>query len=88
MRPLSLEPAKQLEAGEVGYFTASIKDVHETQIGDTVTSVENPAAKPLPGYRKVSSMVYCGIYTDGRQQIPGSSRRAGKIAAQRRLADL
>ena len=64
MRPLSLEPAKQLEAGEVGYFTASIKDVHETQIGDTVTSVENPAAEPLPGYRKVRSMVYCGIYTE------------------------
>ena len=58
MRPLGLEPAKQLEAGEVGYFTASIKDVHETQIGDTVTSVENPAAEPLPGYRKVRSMVY------------------------------
>ena len=70
MRPLSLEPAKQLEAGEVGYFTASIKDVHETQIGDTVTSVENPAAEPLPGYRKVRSMVYCGIYTEDGSKYP------------------
>ena len=64
MRPLGLEPAKQLEAGQVGYFTASIKDVHETQIGDTVTGVEHPASEPLPGYRKVRSMVYCGIYTE------------------------
>ena len=64
MRPLGLEPAKQLEAGQVGYFTASIKDVHETQIGDTVTGAENPASEPLPGYRKVRSMVYCGIYTE------------------------
>ncbi len=70
MRPLGLEPAKQLEAGEVGYFTASIKDVHETQIGDTVTSVENPAAEPLPGYRKVRSMVYCGIYTEDGSKYP------------------
>ena len=52
MRPLGLEPAKQLEAGQVGYFTASIKDVHETQIGDTVTGVEHPASEPLPGYRR------------------------------------
>ena len=70
MRPLGLEPAKQLEAGEVGYFTASIKDMHETQIGDTVTSVENPAAEPLPGYRKVRSMVYCGIYTEDGSKYP------------------
>ena len=70
MRPLGLEPAKQLEAGEVGYFTASIKDVNETQIGDTVTGAENPAAEPLPGYRKVRSMVYCGIYTEDGSKYP------------------
>ncbi len=70
MRPLGLEPAKQLEAGQVGYFTASIKDVHETQIGDTVTSAENPASEPLPGYRKVRSMVYCGIYTEDGSKYP------------------
>ena len=70
MRPLGLEPAKQLEAGQVGYFTASIKDVHETQIGDTVTGAENRASEPLPGYRKVRSMVYCGIYTEDGSKYP------------------
>ena len=70
MRPLGLELAKQLEAGQVGYFTASIKDVHETQIGDTVTGAENPASEPLPGYRKVRSMVYCGIYTEDGSKYP------------------
>ena len=70
MRPLGLEPAKQLEAGQVGYFTASIKDVHETQIGDTVTGAENPASEPLPGYRTVRSMVYCGIYTEDGSKYP------------------
>ena len=70
MRPLGLEPAKQLEAGQVGYFTASIKDVHETQIGDTVTGAENPASEPLPGYRKVRSMVYCCIYTEDGSKYP------------------
>ena len=70
MRPLGLEPAKQLEAGQVGYFTASIKDVHETQIGDTVPGAENPASEPLPGYRKVRSMVYCGIYTEDGSKYP------------------
>ena len=70
MRPLGLEPAKQLEAGQVGYFTASIKDVHETQIGDTVTGAENPASEPLPGYRKVRSMVYCGIYIEDGSKYP------------------
>ena len=70
MRPLGLEPAKQLEAGQVGYFTASIKDVHETQIGDTVTGADAPASEPLPGYRKVRSMVYCGIYTEDGSKYP------------------
>ena len=70
MRPLGLEPAKQLEAGQGGYFTASIKDVHETQIGDTVTGAEHPASEPLPGYRKVRSMVYCGIYTEDGSKYP------------------
>ena len=70
MRPLGMEATKQLEAGQVGYFTASIKDVHETQIGDTVTGAENPAAEPLPGYRRVRSMVYCGIYTEDGSKYP------------------
>jgi len=70
LRPLGLEPAQSLEAGQVGYFTASIKDVHDTQIGDTVTGVENPAPDPLPGYRPVRSMVYCGIYTEDGSKYP------------------
>jgi len=70
MRPLGMEQTKELCAGQVGYFTASIKDVHETQIGDTVTSAENPATEALPGYRKVRSMVYCGIYTEDGSKYP------------------
>jgi len=70
MRPLGLESAGALRAGQVGWFIASIKDVHDTQIGDTVTGVENPAAEPLPGYRKVRSMVYCGIYTEDGSKYP------------------
>ncbi|MBQ9647907.1 MAG: translation elongation factor 4, partial [Oscillospiraceae bacterium] len=70
MRPLGLESTKELRAGQVGWFIASIKDVHDTQIGDTVTGVANPASEPLPGYRKVRSMVYCGIYTEDGSKYP------------------
>ena len=62
MNPLGLTPRDALGAGEVGYITASIKTVSDTQVGDTITSVENPAAQPLPGYRPVQPMVYSGIY--------------------------
>ena len=62
MRPLTLESADKLCAGEVGYFTASIKSLGDTQVGDTVTLAENPTDTPLPGYRKVQSMVYSGVY--------------------------
>ena len=62
MRPTCLEPADELRAGEVGYLTASIKSVSDTRVGDTVTTVENGATEPLPGYKKVNPMVYCGIY--------------------------
>ncbi len=55
-------PVKALSAGEVGYFTASIKEVREAQVGDTVTDAEHPTAEPLPGYKEVTSMVFCGIY--------------------------
>lgn len=55
-------PTDELKAGEVGYFTASIKNVRDTQIGDTVTDAQNPVAEALPGYKKVNSMVYCGIF--------------------------
>ncbi len=55
-------PSDKIEAGEVGYIAASIKNVRDTRVGDTVTTVENAAKEPLPGYRKVNPMVYCGIY--------------------------
>ncbi len=52
----------ELSAGMVGYVTASIKNVKDTRVGDTITDMENPCAEPLPGYKKVTSMVYCGLY--------------------------
>ena len=55
-------PCEELSAGMVGYLTASIKNVRDTQVGDTVTHVKNPAAEALPGYKKVTPMVYCGLY--------------------------
>ena len=68
--PTRLEPCDSLSAGEVGYFTASIKNVRDTRIGDTVTGAERPAAEPLPGYRPARSMVYCGIYTEDGSKYP------------------
>ena len=62
MSPNGLIPAEALGAGEVGYITASIKTVADTQVGDTITTVENPAAQPLPGYRQVQPMVFSGVY--------------------------
>ena len=68
--PLNLEPCQMLEAGEVGYFTASIKTVSNTRVGDTVTDAEHPAAEALPGYRPVQPMVFCGIYTQDGSKYP------------------
>ncbi len=62
MDPFGLRSTGELSAGEVGYFTASIKNVSDTRVGDTVTHVEAPADEPLPGFKKVQSMVYAGIY--------------------------
>ncbi len=62
MDPFGLRKTGALSAGEVGYFTASIKNVSDTRVGDTVTHVECPAEAPLPGFKKVQSMVYAGIY--------------------------
>ncbi len=55
-------PCDELTAGMVGYITASIKNVRDTRVGDTVTDADRPCAEPLPGYKKVNSMVYCGMY--------------------------
>ena len=68
--PTKLEPCQSLSAGEVGYLTASIKNVKDTQVGDTITTVDHPAAEPLPGYRPARSMVYCGIYTEDGSKYP------------------
>ena len=62
MGATALTPCGVLEAGEVGYFTASIKTLEDTRVGDTITSAANPTATALPGYRKVTPMVFCGIY--------------------------
>ncbi|MBQ7777946.1 MAG: translation elongation factor 4 [Oscillibacter sp.] len=68
--PLGMQPCDKLEAGEVGYFTASIKNVQDTRVGDTVTDAATPAAEALPGYRPVQAMVYCGIYTEDGSKYP------------------
>ena len=70
MGPTSLVPQKEILAGQVGYITASIKNVQDTRVGDTVTTAENPAPEPLPGYRKVNPMVFCGIYPADGARYP------------------
>ena len=70
LKPIGNEPCEVLHAGEVGYFTASIKNVKDTRVGDTITDAQNPAAAPLPGYRGVQSMVYCGVYTEDGSKYP------------------
>ena len=70
LRPLGMESAPTLSAGEVGWFTASIKNVKDTRVGDTITGAERPAAEPLPGYRPAQAMVYCGIYTEDGSKYP------------------
>ena len=63
-------PCEELSAGMVGYITASIKNVKDTQVGDTVTDRKNPCREPLPGYKKVTSMVYCGLYPADGAKYP------------------
>ena len=70
MGATALAPCGQLKAGEVGYFTASIKTLADTRVGDTVTLKQNPTAQPLPGYRKVTPMVFCGIYPADGAKYP------------------
>ena len=68
MHPAGLVPNKGLAAGDVGYIAASIKNIQDTRVGDTITTVKNAATEPLPGYKKVNPMVYSGIYpADGAQ---------------------
>ena len=70
MRPIGLDPCDELGAGDVGYFTASIKNVEDTRVGDTVTLSARPCSEPLPGYRPARAMVYCGIYTEDGSKYP------------------
>ncbi len=70
LRPIGMESAKELRAGEVGNFTASIKNVKDTRVGDTITEAERPTAEALPGYRPVQPMVYCGVYTEDGSKYP------------------
>ena len=63
-------PCEELSAGMVGYITGSIKNVKDTRVGDTVTDQNNPCAEPLPGYKKVQSMVYCGLYPADGAKYP------------------
>jgi len=63
-------PCEELSAGMVGYITASIKNVKDTAVGDTVTDKNNPCKEPLPGYKKVNSMVYCGMYPADGAKYP------------------
>ena len=69
-RATSMEPCDVLEAGEVGYLTASIKTVNEARVGDTVTLADSPAKEPLEGYRKVNPVVFCGIYPADGAKYP------------------
>ena len=76
--PSSYMPSDEIKAGEVGYIAASIKSLSEIQVGDTVTLANDPVEKPLPGYKKVTPMVYCGIYP-----IDGSEYENLKIALEK-----
>ena len=70
LRPIGLDPCAELAAGDVGYFTASIKNVSDTHVGDTVTDAVKPTVEALPGYRPARPMVFCGIYTEDGSKYP------------------
>ena len=76
--PGRYEPCRELEAGEVGYIAASIKNLSDIRVGDTITLKNNPAEKPLPGYKKVNPMVYCGLYP-----MDGSDYENLKVALEK-----
>ncbi len=70
LSPMGTIVSDKLCAGEVGYIAASIKNVTDARVGDTVTTVDRPASEPLPGYKKVNPMVFCGIYTSDGSKFP------------------
>ena len=76
--PGSYMPSKEIKAGEVGYIAASIKSLSDIRVGDTITLSNTPAKEPVPGYKKVNPMVYCGIYP-----VDGSDYENLKIALEK-----
>ena len=76
--PGTYMPTKEIQAGEVGYIAASIKSLTDIHVGDTITLKENPAEEPLPGYKKVTPMVYCGLYP-----VDGSGYENLKVALEK-----
>ena len=77
-----------LRAGDVGYIAASIKDLHDTRVGDTITDDANPAEEMLPGYRQVNPMVFCGIYPADGADYESLKDALEKLQLERRVADL
>lgn len=71
---------KQLSAGEVGYVAASMKQVSDTRVGDTITCLDRPAQEPLPGYKKATPMVYCGLYPVDNEQYPELKDALAKLS--------
>ena len=76
-------PSKELKAGEVGYVCASIKRVADARVGDTITHTDKPTDKPLKGYKKAQSMVYCGVYPAERREIREYQRCSGETPGKR-----
>ena len=76
----TLTPVASLEAGDVGYITAGIKNVTDTRVGDTITTQKHPAKEPLPGYKKINPMVFCGIYPADGSKFEDLKEALGKLA--------
>ena len=75
----TLTPTNKLESGDVGYICASIKNVADTRVGDTIMDEENPAKEPLPGYKSITPMVYCGIYPADGSKYEDLKEALGKL---------
>ena len=75
----TLTPTEELQSGDVGYITASIKNVADTRVGDTIMDADNPAEEPLPGYKSITPMVYCGIYPADGSKYEDLREALGKL---------
>ncbi len=81
-------PCEELSAGMVGYLTASLKNVRDTQVGDTITDADHPCGEPLPGYKKVNSMVYCGMYPADGARYPDLRDALAKLQLNDAAGDI